>query len=187
MSAAKKKSSLSMSDAAVKAKTGKTWAQWFAALDKAGGKKMTHQQIVAVLSRKHGVGPWWQQMVTVEYERARGLRLKHQTAAGFSISRSKTMLTPVADLYKAWTDPKQRRKWLANTDFTVRKATANKSIRITWIDGKTNVEVMFYPKPAGKCQVTIQHNKLADAKTVDKLKKYWGEKLDRLQSMIEGS
>ena len=31
-----------MSDEAVKAKTGKTWKQWFAILDKAGAKQMTH-------------------------------------------------------------------------------------------------------------------------------------------------
>ena len=34
---------------------------------------MNHKQIVALLYAKHNVGPWWQQMVTVTYEQARGL------------------------------------------------------------------------------------------------------------------
>ena len=38
-----------MSDAAVQAKTGKTWPEWFAVLDKAGAAKMTHKEIAAHL------------------------------------------------------------------------------------------------------------------------------------------
>jgi len=37
------KSSPRMSDDAVKAKTGKTWKQWFTILDKAGAKKFDPQ------------------------------------------------------------------------------------------------------------------------------------------------
>src|SRR5216117_1433710 len=83
-----------MSDAAVVRATGKKWAEWFAILDKAGAKKLTHQQIVAVLAKKHGLAPWWQQMVTVTYEQARGLRKVHERPDGYSISRSKTLPVP---------------------------------------------------------------------------------------------
>ncbi len=38
-----------MSDEAVKAKTGKTWKEWFAILDKAGARKLSHQDIVKYL------------------------------------------------------------------------------------------------------------------------------------------
>ncbi|MBA3255453.1 MAG: DUF4287 domain-containing protein [Pyrinomonadaceae bacterium] len=48
-----------MRDEAVKAKTGKKWNQWFAILDKAGAKKMTHQEIVKFLNSQHDLGPWW--------------------------------------------------------------------------------------------------------------------------------
>ena len=58
-----------MSDEAVKAKTGKTWKQWFEILKRAGASKMSHQEIVGLLTAKHNVGPWWQQMITVSYER----------------------------------------------------------------------------------------------------------------------
>jgi hypothetical protein len=67
-----------MSDEAVEAKTGKTWSRWFKHLDAAGARKMTHQEIVAHLRDKHDVRPWWQQMVAVTYEQARGLREIHE-------------------------------------------------------------------------------------------------------------
>ena len=173
-----------MSDAAVKAKTGKAWPEWFKILDKAGGKKMSHQEIVAVLSQQHSVGPWWQQMVTVTYEQARGLRAKHQTPAGYQISVSRTVAASISKVYKAWHDGKTRKLWLP-ASITIRKATANKSMRITWTDGKTNVEVGFYPKGTGKSQVAVQHNKLPDAKAAARMKTYWGSALDRLKALVE--
>ncbi len=182
--AAAKATAPRMSDAAVKAKTGKTWPEWFKILDKAGGKKMSHQEIVAVLSQQHGVGPWWQQMVTVTYEQARGLRAKHEKPGGYQISVSRTVAASISKVYKAWHDEKTRQLWLP-ASITIRKATANKSMRITWTDGKTSVEVGFYPKGAGKSQVAVQHSKLPDAKTAARMKTYWAKALDRLKALVE--
>src|SRR5215813_5041444 len=122
-----------ISSEAVKAATGRTWTQWFALLDKAGCKKLDHRGIVAIVAGKYRVGPWWQQMVTVGYEQARGLRVKHQTMRGFSISRSKTLPAPAASLFRAWNDRRWRSTWLKDASFTIRKSTANKSLRITWV------------------------------------------------------
>ena len=173
-----------MSDDAVKSKTGKTWSQWFKTLDAAGAKKMTHQEIARHLSAKAGVGPWWTQMVAVTYEQARGLRDKHQKPAGYEISVSRTIDAPVGKAFKAWTDEKTRQKWLSS-NLTIRKATANKSLRVTWEDGKTSLAVGFLSKGAGKSQVVAQHSKLPDAKTAAKMKKFWSEALDRMKSLVE--
>ena len=83
---------LNISSEAVKAKTGKTWAQWFALLDKSRAQAMSHKDIVAVLAGKNGLGPWWRQMVAVAYEQAKGLRDKHEKPDGFEISRSNLRL-----------------------------------------------------------------------------------------------
>src|SRR5262249_13986392 len=100
---AKKKSAPISSEAVAKA-TGKSWDQWHAILDAAGAADMTHQEIVAVLRDEHGVGPWWQQMVTVGYEQARGKRVRHQRPDGFSINRSKTIAATVRAVFAAWKD-----------------------------------------------------------------------------------
>src|SRR5713226_7172115 len=103
-----------ISSEAVQKRTGKTWDEWFAVLDAAGARKMTHQQIAAVLGEQYDVGGWWEQMLTVGYEQARGLRLKHQLSDGFSISRSKTITAPLGELFAAWKDKRKRGKWLAD-------------------------------------------------------------------------
>lgn len=173
-----------MSDEAVESKTGKTWSRWFKHLDAAGGKKMTHQEIAAHLSEKHGVRPWWTQMVAVTYEQARGLRDKHEKPQGFEISVSRTIAAPVGKAFKAWTVEKTRRQWLP-ANLEIRKATTNKSLRITWEDGKTSLAVAFLAKGADKSQVVAQHGKLPDAKSAAKMKKFWAEALDRVKALLE--
>ena len=173
-----------MSDAAVKAKTGKTWSQWFTILDEAGAEKMSHKQIVAFLSAGYRVGSWWQQMVTVTYEQARGMREKHENTEGYQVSVSRTLSAPVATVYRAWHDARSRNRWLGEKGITIRKATPEKSIRITWVDGRTSIEVNFYSKGEDKSQVVVQHSKLPNAKEASARKEYWSEKLDALKSVL---
>ena len=174
-----------MSDAAVKAKTGRDWGEWIAVLDKAGARKLDHKGIVKIVGETHKIGPWWRQMVTVGYEQACGLREKHQKTDGYSVSKSKTLAAPIAAAYRAWDDKRTRGRWLKDAGgITVRKATKNRSMRITWVDGKTHVEVMFYSKGPDKSIVTVQHNKLADAKSGEKMKAYWGAALERMAETV---
>src|SRR4051812_6895798 len=118
-------------DDAVRARTGKSWAEWFALLDDAGAKEMNHKQITAILDAQ-GMDGWWCQMVTVGYEQERGLRQKHQKGDGFEAGVSRTFAVPLAALYAAWHDEKVRRRWLGDCPLTIRKATKDKSLRITW-------------------------------------------------------
>ena len=174
-----------MSDEAVAAKTGKNWKQWFAIIDKAGGKKMTHQEIVKLLNSKHNVGPWWCQMVTVNYEQQTGRRELHQKTDGYQISVSRTVKSPLSFLYSSFVNDDSRNEWLGEEDLTVRKATKNKSMRVTWKDGKTSLEINFYQKAAGKSQVVVQHSKLPSAMAVARMKTYWAKALDRLKRVVE--
>jgi uncharacterized protein YndB with AHSA1/START domain len=172
-----------ISDEAVAAKTGKTWKQWFAILDREGGRKMSHQEIVRVVSGRHGIGPWWQQMVAVSYEQARGLRAKHEKSDGYQISRSKTMAAGVGEVYDAWGNARKRALWLPGSKLTIRKATENKSLRITWGDG-TMIEVGLYPKGTGRTQIAVQHGRLASARAAAAQKAFWGDALDRLAQLL---
>ena len=171
-------------DEAVRARTGKNWAQWFAALDKEGAASKTHKEIVAILSDKHGLGPWWRQMVTVAYERARGLREKHETPEGYQLGASKTIAVPLKELYAAWTEARRREKWLPKAKLTVRKSTPSKSMRITWSDG-SHVDVLFTAKGNGKSQVAVGHRKLPNRGEVERMKKFWRGRLEALGTMLE--
>lgn len=178
----KKKSLKSISDEAVHAKTGKVWKEWFTILDKAGARTMSHKEVVAVLHSNYHIGPWWQQMITVTYEQAMGRREKHEKPDGYSISISKTIPCSDKAAFTAFHDERFRKRWLINT-LTIRKATLNKSMRITWEDG-TNVEVNFYPKSETKAQVVVQHGKLSTATKAEAMKKFWRIKLEELSSTL---
>jgi hypothetical protein len=177
-----------ISDAAVQAKTGKTWPEWFDILDRAGAAAWPHKEIAIYLHDRCGCSDWWSQMVTVGYEQARGLRVKHQTTTGFSASASKTVAVPVSILYRAWHDPSRLAKWLPDgKKMTIRKATANRSLRATWIDGSTNVDVGFSEKGDAKSQVAVEHSKLGNVDEVWRIKAYWGAALLKLKTMLENA
>jgi len=182
----KQKAAPRMSDDAVKAKTGKNWKQWFAVLDKAGAQKMTHQEIAQYLSEKQSVPPWWSQMVTATYEHQSGRRQNHERPDGFQISISRTVNVPLGKLYKSFAADKARSTWLPENNLQVRKARPNKSMRVTWSDQKTSLEINFYAKATDKSQVVVQHSKLANASAATKMKSYWTKALDRLRENLEG-
>jgi Domain of unknown function (DUF4287) len=172
--------------AAVKAKTGKGWADWFKLLDRAGAGEMNHTAIAAHLRDELGCPPWWSQMIAVGYERERGLRVKFQKCDGdFSASASKTIAVPLAVLYAAWTDAKVRRRWLPGAKFTMTTATPNKSIRMVWADD-TRVEAGFVAKGPGKSQVAVEQKKLGGVAAVAKAKEFWAAALGRLKELFEG-
>lgn len=175
-----------ISSEAVRAKTDKTWKEWFAVLDKAGASDWPHKDIARHLHDECGCPGWWSQMITVGYEQARGLRVKHQKCDGeYSASASKTIAAPVSALFAAWNEPRLRSKWLSGAKgLTVRKATENKSLRITWPDG-TNVDVNLFAKGETKSQVAVEHGKLAGVADVPRVKEYWAEALAKLQLLLE--
>ena len=174
------------SNEAVKAKTGKVWKEWFAILDKAGARKWKHSEIATYLYKEQGVGMWWCQMVAVEYEKAHGLRAKFQTSSGtFAANSGRTLAAPVAKVYKAWRDEKQRRKWLGAAIMEITTATKNKSLRAAWDGNKSRLSVYFYVKGPGKVQVAIDHMKLASAREVAKMKSYWFAALNRLEKLVQ--
>jgi len=177
-----------ISDEAVKKATGCGWERWFGCLDAVGCAEMSHKEIAALVHEKWPkVGGWWSQMVTVGYEQARGLRKTNQNCDGdWQVSSTKTVAVPVKTLFRAWEEPKQRSAWLRDHRFTVRKATAPKSMRITWVDGETNVEANFYAKGTSKSSVAIQQGKMGGPKDVAKMRAYWAKALESLKVQLEG-
>lgn len=173
-----------ISTAAVTKATGHGWNYWLRALDKAGAARLPHKEIVNVLYDKLGLRKsWWVQMVTVGYEQARGLRRVNQKADGFVATVSRTVAVPISALFAAWDDGR-RGDWLPDA-IEVRRATKNKSMRITWPDG-SGVDVNFYDKGGSKAVVAIEQGKLPDEGAVAAVKQLWGSTLDRLKSTLEG-
>ena len=98
-----------MSNTSVSKKTGRTWAEWVAVLDAARAAEKPHAQIAAHV-RSLGTPDWWTQMVTVGYERIRGLRAKGQGRdGGYAAGKSRTFDVPVKRLFNAFANARTRR------------------------------------------------------------------------------
>lgn len=67
---------------------------------------------------------------------------------------------------------------------SVRKATENKSARITWSDGESSLSIDF-AKGAGRAQVVVQHQILKDSKEAERMKKFWLEHLEKFKALLE--
>jgi len=174
-----------LSDKAVKAGTGRDWAEWIRWLDRAGAVHRPHPDIARLLQRDEGLSPWWAQTVTVGYERIKGLRQIGQKRSGsWEAVRSRTYPVPVRRLYAAF-GPRNRGRWLAEPGVRIRTSIANRSIRFSWPDG-TSVHAVFIDKGGSRSTVNVQHAKLASAADRDARKTWWGDRLDRLASYLSG-
>jgi hypothetical protein len=173
-----------MSDEVIKEKTGRTWEEWTRTLDTHDAASMAHRDIAQLVHTTYKVQEWWTQMLTVGYERIKGLRARGQRRDGtYEAGKSRTFNVPVAELFDAWNDAAVRRRWLSEPGVKVRTATASKAMRLGWPDG-TIVVVAFAPKGAGKSNVALTHTKVSDKATSDRLKQYWAEKLDALAVVL---
>lgn len=172
----------SISDEKLNAATGRGWMGWFTILNKANAAGLPHGEITALL-RANGAPRWWNQMIAVEYERARGGRQKHEKADGYSVSVTKVMPIGLAALFAAATDPKLRAKWFPKGAFeetskpTTNTGAANGKRTRGWRLG-------FYSKGAGKSQIALQVNKLLDAETVEKERAAWKKAFEKLQRIV---
>jgi hypothetical protein len=174
-----------LSDERIKSQSGRTWEEWTRELDRRGAAGLAHRDIAEIVSKDYQVRDWWAQTVAVGYERIKGLRVIGQRRDGsYEASKSRTFGVPVETLFAAWSDPKLRRRWLAEPDVKVRTATAPKAMRFGWSDGSV-VIAGFTPKGEAKSSVAVQHTKLPDRESSDRFKQYWAERLSALGDLLK--
>lgn len=173
-----------MSDASVKKATGCNWERWVAALDYAGAFDWSHRSIANYVRYAYKTPSWWTQMVTVGYERIKGLRAKGaQRDGGFEAARSKAIAASPQRVYRAFTDARVRKTWLPGVRPVLRKSTPNRVVRMAWDDGSF-VEAWLTDK-AGKTITRIEHRKLGSKADADGRRKFWTERLTALAMVVD--
>jgi uncharacterized protein YndB with AHSA1/START domain len=168
---------------ALAAATGRGWSEWFSLLDAWNAHERPHREIARHLMSEHGVPGWWSQTVTVGYERARGLRAKHERPDGFSISVSRTIAVPVGRLHAAIEDESDRERLVPG--LVPRASRARLVARFDRPSDGARVVTSFESKGPAKSTVHVQVDRLADAETAERAKAEWRELLDRLKRMLE--
>jgi hypothetical protein len=176
---------LTMSDDAIRRRTGRGWEAWFDLLDEWGATERPHKEVARWLREEQGVAGWDAQSVTVSYERARNLRAVGERPEGFSVTAQKTVGVPVERLYEAFVDPALRDRWLSDGELRERTVTRPKSARFDWGDGDTRVIVGFTAQGKAKSTVALEHERLANAEEAERMKGFWRDRVAALKEVLE--
>ncbi|MFM9995128.1 MAG: SRPBCC family protein [Phycisphaerales bacterium] len=192
-------------DAEMKAKTGKTWDQWFKVLDDFGGPPKGRREIGNFLHDTHKVDPAITAMINVEYEAARGVVEKDGRPKGYMICATKTVAATPAKAYELFATGSSWTKWFAKGckvelseggkyssgeghTGEIKKVRPAKAIKLTWDHPKlapgTIVEVTFQPK-GEKCTVMAGHDRIQTKAEADALRESWGAAFERLKALLE--
>ena len=172
-----------LTDKVMKEKTGCTWERWVKALDRHKAYEWDHAKIATLIHEKYKVDPWWTQMTTVGYERLKGLRARGQRRGGtWGADKSKTINAPVASVFKAFTDTRQRAKWLP--DATLRTSQPNRSARLGMPDG--TIAAIGFSTRGAKTVVAVGNDNLPSQAAATAKKAFWTERLAALAALVGG-
>ena len=178
---------LPTSDEKIRERTGLGWEEWFDLLDEWGAPERPHREIARWVAGRLDLHPlaWNVQAVTSGYELTRGLRVPGQGVNGFTATATRTVAVPVDRLYDAFVDEPLRATWLSDGDLRERTATKPKSARFDWGDDGSRVVVDFAAKDDAKSTAALRHERLADAREVERMKAYWRERVTTLKEVLE--
>ena len=176
---------LSVSEAVIAERTGRGWEEWFDLLDSWGAHEVPQPEASDWAAREFGLDRWSAQAVTINYQRARGLRAVGEHADGFTVTASRTIAVPVERLYAAFADESRRAQWLPDGDLVGRTFLEPRSARFDWGDGTTRVNVTFQAKGEARSTAFVSHERLADAQEAARMKAYWRERVSALKAVLE--
>lgn len=180
------------SDDAIRKATGHGRDHWYRLLDSYGD--LDHRGRAGRLTEDApGLSGWWVQMVTVDYERARGLREVGQSSKGdYQVSCSKTVPWSAKECFERIVS----RSWLPGADWTqgtvwevdgaqveVRIVEPAKQLRFFWTDheGKGVVVVAVAPNAKGdKHQITIAHSGISSPDARERYRARWKDALKQI-------
>ncbi len=169
--------------------TGHGYDHWFGVLDAFDAPAKGHTASAAHLLKEHGIRAWYAQMITVQYERARGKRSRNQSCSGdFQVNVSKAMGAGIEAVTAALSDG----RWLKDADPELSRAFPRPArlevknaklakLRYKW-DG-TTIEIRVTATKSG-ATVTADNMKLSDAAHVERRRSQWRTALEALRAFL---
>ena len=195
-----------ISGEAVARATGRDWDEWLDFLDALDAREMTHREIVGLVAGKGGLSNgWWQQMVTVVYEQAMGLRIVGQTAdASYQIGVQKTLpvsqefawdllvASPGRDIWLGEAGPFELRKGEKYRTAEgiwgeVRTVAPGQRVRLTWshpeLSQPSTLQVTLVAS-GEKTSVRFHQERLSSPDERERMRQHWREVLRKLQGLL---
>ncbi len=191
---------------AVASATGRDWCEWLDFLDALDAREMTHREIVVLVAGKGGLSNgWWQQMVTVGYEQARGLRIVGQTAdAGYQIGVQKTLPIPQDLAWDLLVTGPGRNLWLGDhrpfnlqkgeeyvtcegVSGQVRSVAPGQRLRLTWshpdLARPSTLQLMLVGS-GEKTSIRFHQERLSSPDERERMRQHWREVLRKLLELL---
>lgn len=80
-------------------------------------------------------------------------------------------------------DGRLRDKWL-DADVTIRKAFATSLVQCAWTDGQPTIDIRFRAVTGRETEVEIEHRRLPSRHEALRMKDFWSNALERLESKL---
>jgi len=161
--------------------TGKTPVEWHLELQQASKSFKSIDECASLLVNTYGLRP---DLASRIAEMHYALRVKPEAAdEGIELSTvTRTFPLGIHTVESYFSEPELRESWLER-DFTPTQRNVGRSMRFEGaFPGK--VLVNFNGKGPEKCQITIQHLKLADREQAEEIRMYWKSRLELLASVL---
>ncbi len=172
-----------ISDDAIKKATGKDWSAWISFLIDNDGCDKTHKELVKIL-KDAGVSPWWQQSIAGQFEKDIQGRQMHEMPSGFQATASRTINTAAKKIFDNFDNGDA--VWLPDGKIMITTQKSPHTIRGAWSGSAAGrVDAYITEKGKHKSQISINHTKISDAATCDKLKHAWRAALTDLKKSLE--
>ncbi len=187
--------------------TKKDWDAWIAILDKAGGRTLSHKELVALLKKKYKLSMWWQQGVATGYEIHIGRKAEGRNEKGeFSTMASRTLPIGAKAAWKLLNSGEGLALWLRPMSEFSLKPKAQYEIeggiygevrtmkpavraRMTWWDEdwpKPSVlNIYLIPHHAKKSILVFQHDKLPSERVRLKMRDHWKSVVDSIVDFLK--
>lgn len=159
--------------------TGKSPVEWHSLLSQKCPPNASESDCIKLLTSEHGMRPELARHLT---EMHFALRTRLETSEeNTTVSRTFPLAMHVLESY--FSTDSLRESWLGE-DFTPFQINTGRSIRLQGgLPGR--VIVNFNGKGPTKCQITVQHFKLASREQAEEIRKYWKARLEILAEVLK--
>lgn len=181
--------------------TGKDWGRWIEILEKAGGRSLSHREMVLFVRRRYKLSSWWEQGVVTGFEMHIGRKVEGRNSRGeYSMTVSRTLPLGRAQLWgwmmseagmAVWLEPLSPFKVKKGAQFEVgggifgevRTLKKPERVRFTWQDEDWEkpsvVQLFIIPRTAKKCILVFGHEKLTSDRLRLEMREHWQASIAR--------
>lgn len=177
-----------LTDAVLHEATGRTRAEWFAALDLAGAASWDHARIARWLGGKDQIDAWWAQYVVAQYETTHVRPRSASDAASFAANVSRTIPRSPGFMWPLLDDDDARRAWL-DCEFAVLSRSPERSLRMQAADGSRITISLHalapYKSGGARTRIDVVHSSLPSATELSETLAFWKASLSSLVALTE--